>query len=171
MDLYSCCFTGHREVPEEEYSCLRANLLRRIVNLVEDYQVKFFYNGAARGFDTMAAEAVLLLKQSRYPSIRLILGLPCRNQAARWPEEDKALHREICQQADQILVLSEHYFNGCMQQRNRFLVDHSNYCVCYQTHPGGGTGYTVNYAKKQGAVLLPVSGKQEEWFPQQMRLL
>ena len=40
------------------------------------------------GFDTVAAQSVLELRK-KYSQIKLILVLPCKTQADRWPEADK----------------------------------------------------------------------------------
>ena len=33
--------------------------------------------------------------------------------------------------------------------RNRYMVDHSRYCLCFLTKLTGGTAHTIAYAKKQ----------------------
>lgn len=165
MDCYSCCFTGHRLLPKDALPQLRRNLLLRMTALIEEREVRFFYSGAAVGFDTLAAECVLSLKE-RYPSIQLLLALPCRDQDARWPQEARERYRRLCQAAQGTVLLAEQYFDGCMQQRNRFLVDQSAYCVYYQNHPGGGTGYTLRYARQKGLALFRVTERPEEALPQ-----
>ena len=71
----TCCFTGHREIDEKDYSKLKKRTRDLIVSLIEK-GVVFFGAGGARGFDTLAAESVLELKKD-YPQIKLILVLPC----------------------------------------------------------------------------------------------
>ena len=75
----------------------------------------------ALGFDTLAALAVLELKQ-QYPQIKLILVLPCRNQTREWKEADIQKYEWIKSKADKVVYTSEHYYNGCMQKRNRHLI-------------------------------------------------
>jgi hypothetical protein len=41
-----------------------------------------------------------------------------------------------------------------MHKHNRHLVDRSSVCVCYQTRHGGGTAYTVNYARAHGLAII-----------------
>ena len=107
----------------------------------------YFGAGGALGFDTLAALTVLRLREE-FPQIRLILVLPCRNQTNGWREEDVQKYRWILSQADKAVWLNEEYTAGCMQERNRYLVDHSGTCVCFLTKKSGGTAYTVRYAKK-----------------------
>ena len=64
MRKNACCFTGHREIPPEDREPLRAALLSEIQRLYAEKGVTEFYTGGARGFDTMAAEAVLKIRRS-----------------------------------------------------------------------------------------------------------
>ena len=49
-----------------------------------------------------------------------------------------------------LVCLSERYYQGCMHERNRYMVDHSRVCICYLTERTGGTAYTVEYARSRG---------------------
>lgn len=108
------------------------------------------------GFDTIAAQSVLELKE-KYPNIKLILVLPCPNQTRGWNKTDIAEYERIKAEADKVVYTSDHYFSGCMQKRNRHLVDNSNACICYLTESKGGTAYTVEYAKKQKIKVINIA--------------
>ena len=99
-----------------------------------------FYAGGALGFDTLAAQAVLKARRF-HPQIRLILALPCRNQDVRWKEADRLLYASIMQRADEVIYLSERYTRGCLFERNRYLIDHCDICICYCKSGEGGTAY------------------------------
>ena len=141
---YTVCFTGHRKIPERERETLALRLRETVVTLIER-GYRYFGVGGALGFDTLAAKTVLDLKCD-YPQIKLILVLPCKNQTEKWSEYDKTVYNEILKRADKVRYLYENYEQGCMHARNRLLVDESSVCVCYHTHSGGGTDYTVGYA-------------------------
>ncbi len=96
MKNQTCCFTGHRKIPPEQYAALARRLEQEITCLIGQ-GIVYFGAGGALGFDTLAAQTVLRLKK-KYPQIKLIL--------------------------------------------------------CYLTKPGGGTAYTVAYAKKQGLTVI-----------------
>lgn len=74
-----CCFTGHRHIPEEDYEILKQRLQQEIERLIAN-DVYYFGAGGALGFDTLTALTVLELKK-QYPFIKLILVLPCPEQA------------------------------------------------------------------------------------------
>jgi uncharacterized phage-like protein YoqJ len=143
----TCCFTGHREIPLAQRSAIEKRLEAETEKLICK-GVIYFGTGGALGFDTMAALTVLKLRIT-YPQIKLILILPCKEQAGKWSHADKKLYKEILYKADKIRYTCEQYTKSCMYIRNRHLVDHSGYCICYLAHEGGGTAYTVSYAKKR----------------------
>ncbi len=152
MKTKTCCFTGHREILEEDRVTIRDSVREEIISLIEK-GVRYFGAGGARGFDTIAAETVLELK-SLYPHIKLILILPCNNQTRGWKEEDIEKYNRIRERADKIKILSQEYYNGCMHARNRHMVDHSAYCICYCRKSGGGAAYTVEYAKEKNINII-----------------
>ena len=70
--------------------------------------------------------------------------------------EDIDVYNDIKLRADKVKVLAPHYYNGCMQKRNRHLVDCSSACICFLTKHESGTAYTVNYAKENGLKIVNV---------------
>lgn len=158
MKESTCCFTGHRKIMEENLEWLEERLYEEIENLILS-GVLSFKCGGALGFDTMAAQTVLKLKE-KYPYISLHLILPCRGQELFWPLESQKLYRDILDKADLTEVLSERYYKGCMQNRNRRLIEGSEVCLCYLEQMAGGTLYTVNYALKKGLRIINLADTQ-----------
>ena len=155
MKSRTACFTGHRELPAERISEISKRLEDTLVTLIEQGYC-YFGAGGALGFDTLAAQAVLRLRE-RYPQIRLILVLPCLNQTRGWPQADIDTYEEIKRCADKVTYTSEHYFRGCMQKRNRHLVDNSSVCICYLMKSSGGAAYTVDYARRMGLRIINIA--------------
>lgn len=147
-----CCFTGHREIAEEQIPHICAEADRMIIELAEK-GITVFYCGGAEGFDTLAAEAVLRVRENN-PLIRLHLALPYPKQ--RKKETEASIRYEtIKAQADEVVFVSPQYMRGCMQKRNRYMVEQSGVCVAYllEGKETGGTKYTVEYAQKKGLEL------------------
>ena len=151
------CFTGHRKIPPEKKDEITRRLKETLIQLINRGYL-YFGAGGALGFDTMAEQAVLSLKEE-YPQIKLILVLPCKSQANAWSTEDKEVYMEIIRKADKVVYTSQEYFRGCMQKRNRHLVDFSSVCVCYLTKGTGGSAYTVRYAIFKGLSIENVAEK------------
>ncbi len=144
----SLAFTGHRTIPIERQNEIRARLVEA-VSVAYKSGITCFYSGMAMGFDLMAAETVLSLK-GRYPDIRLIAVVPFRRQSCRWPSMEKERYQNIISRADQVIILSEHYFHGCLLRRNDFMLEHSCGVIAfYDGKPYGGTFYTYREARKR----------------------
>ena len=126
----ACCFTGHREIPAGDMSGIREHLKREIERLYTENGVTAFYAGGATGFDAIASEAVIECRTG-HSSIRLVIVMPHKEQAKRWSAEEKTQHEHIKGSADEVICLAEHYYQGCMQRRNRYMVDRSSICICY----------------------------------------
>ena len=155
MKSRTACFTGHRKLPADDLPEISKRLEDTLVTLIEQ-GYRYFSAGGALGFDTLAAQAVLRLRE-RYPQIRLILVLPCLNQTRGWPQADIDTYEEIKRCADKVTYTSEHYFRGCMQKRNRHLVDNSSRCICFLAEKTDGTFYTVNYASCCGLTIINIA--------------
>ena len=151
MKEKTCCFTGHRDIIVNECA-LRAKLKTEVENLIEN-GVIYFLSGGARGFDTIASECVLELKDT-YPHIKLILIIPCVDHNKGWKEPDIVRFEKIKEQTDEVRVLSQHYYKGCMHMRNRYMVDKSAFCVCFLRRKSGGTFYTESYARKRNLNII-----------------
>ena len=148
MKEETCCFTGHREIEAGDAATIEKKTEAAVrEKIAAGY--RFFGVGGALGFDTIAAKAVLSLKKE-FPDVALILVLPCRDQTKYWKKEDIAVYEDILSRADKCVYTSESYFRGCMQKRNRHLVDHSSACIAYLRQEEGGAAYTVEYARAQG---------------------
>lgn len=148
----TCCFSGHRFIKKAFLERLSNDLYKSIEELIEKGVTRFAAGGAL-GFDTLAAKTVLKAKE-KYPHIELLLILPCKNQAERWREKDKAIYENIKEQSDTIIYTTEFYVDGCMQARNRALVDMSSFLICFKERDSGGAAYTVNYAVNEGLKII-----------------
>ena len=149
---FICCFTGHRHLPPESADQMLFQLNRTLDILIRS-GVSVFRAGGALGFDTVAALAVLD-KKAQSPHIQLEMYIPCRTQPSKWSSEEREVYEYVLSRADKVTVLHEQYTPNCMHERNRFMVDGSNFCVAFLTSDTGGTAYTVNYAKKKGVKVI-----------------
>ena len=71
MKETTCCFTGHRNLPEGERTRIEARLESAIAGFVQR-GYRTFCAGGALGFDTLAAQTVLRLK-GMYPDRKSVV--------------------------------------------------------------------------------------------------
>lgn len=124
-----------------------------------------FQSGMAMGADIEGAELVNRLKRE-FPHIRLHCFLPCETQANNWPEDWRERYFDLLAQADEVYCLQTRYSKGCMLRRNRTMVDKSARVIAiHDGVTGGGTAYTIDYAKKKNirvVIINPLEYYQEE---------
>ncbi len=153
----SCAFTGHRpeKLPwgqrEEDPRCL--HLKERLAEaLLKAYAdgYRHFISGMARGTDLYFCEAALELRDA-YPQVTVEAAVPYPGQADHWTAEEIERYQSLLARCDFETVVQHHYSPGCLQRRNRYLVDRAGRIISvYKGSGGGGTLYTLNYAMNQG---------------------
>lgn len=164
MDKWTCAFTGHRpkKLPwgydEAAPGCiaLKRALSAEISKLAASGYTDFL-SGMAQGTDIWAAQAVLALRKEA-PALKLRCVLPWEGQADRWTASARERYFSILEQADEVVYAGRAYHQGCMLERNRYLVDHAACLLAvYNGEWRGGTAATVRYARKLGReiILLP----------------
>lgn len=141
---FVCAVTGHR-VLSSDFS---KEELRAALRALAAAGVRTFLCGMALGFDLLCAEEVLLLREEL--PVRLVACIPCADQAARYPKSARERYERILDRCDERAVLHERYCDGCMFERNRYMVDRADLLLAYFTGRRGGTKYTVGYAEKRG---------------------
>ena len=148
----TCFFTGHRDIPNERYDAI----FERVYSVIEELYKKGFRTfiaGGAIGFDTLAAIAVLRLRE-KYSDVYLHICIPCRDQSKNFSQIQKEKYMYVVNNADSYEVMYEHYVRGCMHARNKKMADFSSVCVAYCKKQTGGTAFTVNYAQKKGIEII-----------------
>ncbi len=163
--VYSCCFTGYRpkkfpfctEENSEAYKQFDNFLLKSLTALINDNCLNFF-TGMAMGFDIIAAEAVLFLKQA-YPQrdIKLHCIVPFEQQELSFPYSWRERYENIIKKSDSVTVLSPEFFKGCYQKRNEFMVDKSDYVLTWYDGQSGGTRNTLKYAEKKLKYIININ--------------
>lgn len=157
----TCCFTGHRPqaLPsggdERAPACVRLKdaLRREIAALVQERGVTHFISGMAQGIDQWAAGLVAQLR-GQYPHLSLEGAVPCAGQESGWSRDKQLQYHALRRQCDRWTILQPAYTRGCMQARNRYMVDNSDIVLAVWDGRPGGTGSTVAYARKRGRCLL-----------------
>lgn len=69
---------------------------------------------------------------------------------------EKMRFNKIIKKADLVKEISNHYFTGCYQVRNEWMVDRSNLVIAVFNGQKSGTKNTVDYAKRKGIRVVNV---------------
>ena len=146
---HRCCFTGHRpdkiELGEKEIK----PLLEKAIDEAISEGFVTFITGMAMGTDIWAAEIVLDRKKKN-KNLHLICALPHSGFENRRNFTEKIRFSKIIKKADLVKEINDHYFTGCYQVRNEWMVDRSNLVIAVFNGQKSGTKNTVDYATKKG---------------------
>ena len=153
LRLHRCCFTGHRpekldESPEDVQAWLEAQIDRAIT---DGYTT--FISGCAMGVDIWAGQ-IVLRKKADHPGIHLIAATPWPGFSSRWNDDWRQQYTDLLRDADLVINVCTHYHNGVFQQRNEWMVDHSNRVIAYYNGAPGGTKNTIGYALSNGVEVV-----------------
>ena len=84
-----------------------------------------------------------------YLDIRLTAVIPFRGQPGKFNPADKERYHFILGKADDMVCLSETYFDGCFLRRNDYMLNHASHIIAYYNgEPKGGTFYTYRRAER-----------------------
>ena len=148
MKEQTCCLTGHRELPRDTDELVR-RLTDAICGRIEA-GVRHFGVGGAVGFDTLAAEVLLNLRDTLYPQIRVIAVEPFDGFTSRWTDAQRARRQALLPRYDKRVCLLPRGSREAYLARDRYLVDNSAHCISYCNRTSGCTAYTVRYALRRG---------------------
>ncbi|MBQ9459459.1 MAG: DUF1273 family protein [Oscillospiraceae bacterium] len=158
----ACSFTGHRpaKLPwgdrEEDVRCLalKARLHAAAESAILE-GTEHFICGMAEGCDLYFCEIVLALRE-QYTHVTLEAALPCPSQAERWSAAAQKRYHELLARCDYETMVSSVYSPGCMQRRNRYMIDHSSLLIAAHDGLPGGTRNTIEYALKMGVPVVDI---------------
>ena len=158
----TCAFTGYRpsKMPwgydETDARCVEFRFrLREALEYLIGQGYTDFMSGGALGFDQMAAEIVLSLRE-KYPWVRLIMVIPFDGQADKWSREQRGRWLEIIEASDRVIRISHEYDKGVFFKRNHYLVENADLLLAAFDGQPGGTAGTVAYAKRHGVRVVRI---------------
>ena len=139
----TCCFFGHREVTHN----IRPKLIAIIENLITETGVTEFYVGHQGQFDRIVY-AVLKELGIKYPHIRHTVVL------AYMPDEHiKEVYGEDTLFPDGMESAPRRF---AISKRNDWMIQHSDYAVCYVHKITGGAAKFREKAEKRRLKILDV---------------
>lgn len=149
---------------ESQPVCLRIKktIRQEILRLFLEKNVTHFITGMALGAEQICAETVLELKGT-CPQFTLECAIPYEEQAARWTEKQRERYFSIVASCDTETLLQTKYSRNCVQRKNEYLVEHSNFVLAVWDGMGrDSTSQTVRYARKLGRDITIIHPKTLE---------
>lgn len=151
-----CCVTGHRpsgfSFPRICTNPLYMDYFMKLSHEIEmliwmGYDT--FLSGMADGADLDFADMVIMYKRT-YQGISLEAVLPYPSKPAKRMTPYQTRRDSALLKCDKIHIVSDHYFQGCMDKRNRFMVDRADmlYAI-WNREEHGGTWNTIQYARSK----------------------
>lgn len=161
MKTNACSFTGHRPMKlpwrydECHLDCVRLKeVLASQISHLAALGITDYFSGMAEGTDLFCSEIVLRQREEN-PALKLHCVLPCEGQADKWSSSAQDRYYSVLRRADSVEYVSQKYYDKCMLDRNRRLVEHADVLLAvYNGEWRGGTAATVRYAHKMGRQII-----------------
>lgn len=133
-----CFFIGHRDAPQSLFERLKTEIKRLVVN----ESVSEFVIGGYGSFDAMASVAVVDVK-SEFPEIN-ILRLTPYYKPCRTPNLPIGFDGTIYPEG-----LEDVPRRFSIVRANQYMVEHSDYLICYVCRSFGSSGKLVEFASRK----------------------
>lgn len=136
--MAACTFFGHRE-----YFGLDSQVLLRAIEDQIHKGVDTFYVGNQGQFDSAVYSCLKQLRK-KHPHIRVCVVL------AYLPTEKN----EYDDMTDTMYPEIEGHPKFAIERRNRWMIDHSDFLLCYINHTWGGAYKFAKLAKRRGKTVI-----------------
>lgn len=138
-----CCFAGHSKIYNTDD--IYDNLVNFIEKLITVENVSEFWVGNYGSFDGLSAKAVRNIKR-KYPYVQLNLIIPYltvdinKYKEVYYKNYDRILIADLPERTPKKFQILK-----C----NEYMVNNSDYIICYVLYTWGGASKTLEYAKKK----------------------
>ena len=155
-----CCVTGHRpkgfpfERQDYIFSYLKyMELLEQEIECLIREGYTHFITGMAEGADLDFAKTVLFLRDQGEP-ITLEAALPYPLKPSKKMTAYSEARDDVLLCCNQKHIVSPYFHQGCMQKRNKYMVDQSDIVLAiWNGERTGGTWNTIAYAQTQNKTI------------------
>ena len=155
MTEKTCCFTGHKNLTQEQAIEALHLLIKRVNELtIEGYT--HFISSFANDTDVLLAQ---IIGSFRYKNKNLVLEavIPIENKLNSLDKIKYALMLY-----NKVTVIQEQCGPECFQKRNKYMIDNSGVVVALWDEKTSKEAYNaVNYARSQGKEIICMSPLQE----------
>lgn len=125
----TCCVIGGAEKQNITDGQQEQFMFRIKGELLRLYRrgVRTFLCGMAAGAETAAAEAVLALRDSTLPDLRLVGVLAWEERTNNWSEPDRDRFFAVMERCDEEIMLQTAYTERALERQREYLLQNSEY--------------------------------------------
>ena len=138
-----CCFAGHSKIYHTDD--IYDNLINLIEKLITKENVSEFWVGNYGSFDSLSGKAVRTLKE-KYPDIQLNLVIPYLTSSINEYREQYYRNYDHIVVPDLPEKTPKRYQ---ILKCNEYMVNNSDFIICYVQNSYGGAFKTMEYAQKK----------------------
>ncbi len=154
-DIKRCCFAGHSDIWD---SSLAEKIKSIAEDLIVNHYVREFWVGNYGKFDGFAASVIRELQRT-YSNVKLDLVIPYLTKSIN---EYKELYYKKC---DNILIAdipenTPKRFH--ITKANEYMVNNSDFLICYIQRSWGGAITTYKYAKRKKLQIFNIAERPIE---------
>ena len=148
MCFKACAFFGHRDCSFDVYE----NICQIIEELIINNSVKMFYVGYNGNYDLMVSSALKEI-YDKFKEIQFYYVLSGLNYAKKFIDNENTILPNGIELVPKRFAIS---------WRNKWMVNNSDYVVCYITRNFGGAEQFVRYAKYKNKNVINIAEKLPE---------
>lgn len=134
--MHGCCFIGHKDCP---YT-IRENLLKTIERLITKKNISTFYVGTQGSFDKLAYDVLCDLESIYKIEIYVVLAYLNDNCKNKYYDITKTIYPE---------ELTKTPLRFAIRKRNSYMINKSDYVICYMNDPFSNTFSNIKEALKK----------------------
>lgn len=137
-----CCFTGHREIPEDKRDYVTIEIEKAVMKAVNS-GYDYFISGFANGTDLEFSNSVINYRLTH--DIKLEAAIPWEG----WLKKKDQYFQSLLIRCNVIHTCFQEYNKACYLRRNDYMLSQSSLVIgVYDGRMNGGTYYTLKRAKK-----------------------
>lgn len=142
-----CTFFGHSDCYD-----LDATLLQNTVEQLITNGVNTFYVGHQGNFDSMVFNCLTKLRE-KFPNI--VFSVVLAYLPTKKSEYDSYYDFSIYPDGLELV-----HPKFAIDRRNRWMIEHADYCVCYINHTHGGAYKFTQQAKRRGLTVINIGSAE-----------
>ena len=134
--MRGCCFIGHKDCPFE----IKNSLFETVERLIKEKSINTFYVGTQGNFDKLVYEVLCELEKIYKIKICIVLAYLNQNPKEVYYDNSKSIYPD---------ELTKTPIRFAIKKRNSYMIDKSEYVICYMNIPFSNTFNNVQDAIKK----------------------